>query len=579
MHQANCISMGKRLVLYTLLIGGSVIINDFDLSTTGHSPLQRFALDSLGYHQAYTVEYLSLMQIRIRRDSCFVVKVAEKELVTIKRPSTNQISLAIQKRRSPPAIIVDGRVWNILRCQQRLRTNERDGDARVLLGCYFQLIRDYENALQYLKVLSSVYYALFTTAEIIELRGRCFYELGQQALKKRQLDSWIMYIEKEQAEYLNAIDKLTGDDNFMYLYSLTFIDIGLTLEKIEASGGRKPIILADSIRVNIAADAYNRALDVLLAINKPDVNIREKRIMVYTRLGKTMEAEEERKILGRAVKLSIYEKERAPIRTEILDGLKDSIIVKTDFLEYYIQRLERLYTDTSDTVKDDLDSLCDDYCNFITIQLLDKNASATVLSETNWKLLYDEIGFEIRLKLGDTLRTVQKDHLWKLLFFDIREKRYKKALSLIDTYGILLAENNKKDELAMLRTSVEEAMTGELRKSARKAASAQAADSGDTTLSRSEGGYSYLLSRAKRNSEVTGAGNDQMYVRVGRLIDVLITNNDFIGAYRGARVYEKILKEKYGNDKIDSVKTDLEKIILRDYGKKYLKKLRKELSE
>jgi len=235
--------------------------------------------------------------------------------------------------------------------------------------------------------------------------------------------------------------------------------------------------------------------------------------------------------------------------------------------------LDTLYNDTTGTVTVNLDSMIQHYCDETTMKILDAYPEVKTMAQTNKQLLYDEIGFKVYKRVTDSLQIVKKDYLWRLVFSGIRKNNHKKALTLLDAYGILIAEKEKLEELAMLRKGLQEALDeGTLMEKSKTKTGAE----GDTSQVAEK--KELPVDSTQSKPPVKKRPAEDMHEQIGALIDDLIAKRDFIGAYRGVKAYEKLLKDNYDDTKINTIITDLEKLIIQEHGKKFLKKLQNDLS-
>ena len=138
--------------------------------------------------------------------------------------------------------------------------------------------------------------------------------------------------------------------------------------------------------------------------------------------------------------------------------MTDNTLFEPAFISAYMHSLDTLYNDTTGTVTVNLDSMIQHYCDETTMKILDAYPEVKTMAQTNKQLLYDEIGFKVYKRVTDSLQIVKKDYLWRLVFSGIRKNNHKKALTLLDAYGILIAEKEKLEELAMLRKGLQEAL-------------------------------------------------------------------------------------------------------------------------
>ncbi len=538
------------------------------------------SLDELGYRLIYNETYRETIQLIEGNTHGVSVPVGlrGRKGDEVGRLWTKQVSLVRKKRKGPATVVIENRAWSVTRCRQRLGTNPKDGDARVVIGCMHLLNAEYDQALQYLKNIDSLMYNSFVERDIIEFRGMAFYQLSRNAKKKRDSEAYIHFLEGEQKEYLYALREKIDTDYFRYLYALTFIDLGLFLEKLASKGEHILVKLPRSNSIQVAKDAYANALDILEGYSRPDKKIHERRAMLYMKLGEEQKAGEERELQGRASKMSIFERERKPVREKILSELIDSTIFIEEFMVDYIQSLDLIYTDSSDTVMVNLDSMTQNYCDVLTRDKLGAYPEVATMVETNRKILFDEIGFQIYKTVTDSLHTLKKDYLWRILFAGIRKKKYAGALKLIDRYGILLAEGGKLEELAMLRKGLQETWDDETTLEKIQKEKGKKTDTVEVSAKTEEQKESSLLRKSGDAAGKTESAGD-MHEQIGELIDNLIAKGDFIGAYRGVKTYEKLLKDNYDDTKINTIINDLEKLITRDYGKKHLRKLQKELKD
>jgi tetratricopeptide (TPR) repeat protein len=533
-------------------------------------------LDTLGYHLPYNETYRkviqelegpwdgTLLQVRIR------IRKEEETERWWKKP----IAVVRKKRRKPAIIVIDNKAWQVKRCEQRYTTNPRDGDARVVLGCAYLLTKEYESALEYLKTVDNAMYTVFTLRDIYEFRGFAFYNLARRAQKKKDNDAYLNFIEREQKVYLSALEDTMDIEYFRYLYGLTFIELGLFLEKQESEGAPLSVTMPKVRRLQTSQDAYIKALEVLVQLSRMDSRIFQRRAFVYTKLGKPEKAAQERELQGRAAKMSIFEKERKSVREKIFHELKSSTLFKTAFIKEYIRPIDVVYTGSSKKTTVNLDSIIQQHCDTVTANTIRAYPEIKKLTETSREHLVEEIGFHIHKTVTDSLNNLKKDYLWTLISKKIRKEDYATAFKLIDAYGILIAKKDKLEELAMLRKSLKEIWDEELEKE-RKSREKKKKEILKVVKADAE-----KDSFVKREPEPE-VGKKEPAVslpqQIGTLIDDLIAKGEFIAAYRGVKAYEKLLKDNFDSNKIDTIIEDLEELIVRDHGKKHLRKLQKEL--
>jgi len=148
------------------------------------------SLDELGYRLIYDETYRETIQLIEGNTHGVSVPVGlrGRKGDEVGRLWTKQISLVRKKRKGPAIVVIENRAWSVTRCRQRLGTNPKDGDARVVIGCMHLLNAEYDQALQYLKNIDSLMYNSFVERDIIEFRGMAFYQLSRNAKKKRDSD-------------------------------------------------------------------------------------------------------------------------------------------------------------------------------------------------------------------------------------------------------------------------------------------------------------------------------------------------------------------------------------------------------
>ncbi len=589
-----------KLLIVLLVITGIVffIPDRFDTGFLSDSAVK--SLDILGYHKVYNDEYRHRVQNAEQMRVGYIVPIKEQEPAIEDMGRIRKKNMRItEENRKTAIVVVDGRAWDIEKTAQRVRTNNRDGDARFVLGGYYILKNRCAEAAAVLQNPEPAQYTEFSIYNMYAYLGYAYYRLGVESKAENNSYNFFSFLAKEQQAYIDGFKyepKNVPVKLFKYHYALTFIDLGLYLEQIGGGVSATPIQLPRDIVVKDDRGAFECALKVLLSFKKPDNTVYEKRAYVYKKLGIQDKALEERKRQGDRLKSALYEKQRAPIRKQILTDLENRNLLSAVFKDTYEKGIRVKYSSPDKNAQRYLDSLLIAWSKETTRDALARNAGIRVLSSENKLLLRNEIYDYCKRKLSEQLRVIEVEYLWKLIEDRIGKKDFRASQALIKRYGSIIASSHRGQDFlkvkqrvaaAMRKIELREEREARRREEARKRQEAmRASQTRRTSTKRDTPPAAKATVKIETPQEVKPAEGEEpkeekeispMAKQVGLLIDDLIAKKDYVGAYRGLVAYEKILKESFGPAQIEKSKGELERFIRNEQGNKFLKKLQKDL--
>ncbi len=559
------------------------------------------SLDELGNHPVFDKYALLEIQQIERLENAVLLKVSSSSDAgkDIGRVRKKYMRIA-KKDKKTIIVIVDRKAWDVVKCQQRVKANPNDGDARFILGGYNILMGKLREAATILQNPGTMRFNVFNKMSMYEWLGYAYFQLGSQAKEAENGSSYFRYIEKEQDTYLSACryeSKSIKNSFFRYLYALTFIDIGIFLENIRnRTNAPSHCILPKKIVIKTAREAYEQALKVLLTFKEPTNTIYESRVFVYKKLGIKDKAVEERKLQIVHVRSSLYEKQRRPIREQILGDLKNRNLLTAVQKDRYEKGLALKYSQTDKNTLRYLDSLVFSWSSQIAKEAILRNPTFRTLPNENKGLLLKEIRAAVRKRLVKTCNKTEIEFLWKTIQELIAAKNYRGAIYHFNQHGDILASSYRAAEFSQMKEDVaaaqlrirqkeeKDARKRELAK--RKREQSRKKTFTATTRKTSPPVKKKKKTESTKKTEPVKSTPDKekpdeipMYKRVGILIDNMTAKKDYVGAYRGIHAYEKILKAHFNAAEIDRNKLELERLIQKEKGDKFLKELKKELAK
>jgi hypothetical protein len=432
---------------------------------------------------------------------------------------------------------------------------------------------------------------------MIELLGYTYFEHERKVkTNKKTGTDFFVYLQKEQEIYLAgaALNNRMDEPFFNYLYAQTFIDLAIYLQEFGDLVDLKGISLANGIAVRTAKQAYEQALKILVGFEKPTGHVHGSLSFVYEQLGMRQKSVEEKKMQGMAVKDSIYELLRRPIR----DKLVGQVIVKTFFVESVQKRYIKLFGmhymgEDRTKVQRTVDSLTYTTSIIVARSLISRNPQASALTDGNKELLQEDLQKVVYKKVDDTLSILELSYIKNIVLNLSSEKRYKDAINQLDRYTGLFEKNDVYDEWLMMKNRLtEEYIKYQPAKKTATTSSKETAvavtywDTQDTVSSslREESRTARKREKREKGSDIVVVPQEQknispVFENVSMLIDNLIRNKDYVSAYRGIKAYERVLKENYGAPEVTTKITNLERLIIKEYGEDYFKILRQEMKK
>ena len=567
-----------------------------------------YALDNIGYRRVCDDAYLKKIQSIENRSHGSIIQISKRYQIIddIGRFEKTQMRL-IKKSKNNSIYLVNGRPWDIEKCLQRLKTNVNDGDARLIIGRNFLREGEYVKAAEVLEAPKTSIFTFFTISALHEWHGYAYYELGRKEKIKDNTGEFYRYLMKEQKVYISAFKgnkKLTQASRFRHLYALTFVDLGLFLEELEKHGPVYELLLPESIIINTSGESYTKASEILSKLNKITNEVQKNRAFVFSKLGNSNQAKLELIKLGNDRKMSIFKIARDPIRREILNGLNNKNLMTEDFKKEYEKVLSIKYGSQGNNSQHIIDSLISDFLTSTAINSIKVFPKAQVLPIENKNMLLAEIQSAVKRQINDSLMVVEVNYLWHSIKRLASKKHYKIANQKILRYEDILRESHIANELKTMEKLLtvkiaeikkkEEERQKKLRKKelakAKKMQEERDKQEEEARLEEEKKEKQKAKKIDKKDSSIKKVkkepatkthknkdGTVAKHKRIGMLIDNLIAKKDYIGAYRGIKAYESMLKAHFSKAEIDKTINNLEMLVERDYGEKYLKKLRKEV--
>lgn len=565
------------------------------LSETGTGIL----LDTLGLKRAYPQWYIDTIKKNIELMHPYAMAVAQSPVVIedVGRVHRKKVSIVHKTTRQLPIIVIDNRAWDIEKCSQRVKSNQHDGDARFVLGCYYVLTQDYFNGISLFYSAESFRYSRFSSHDMNEWLGYAYFSLGRLAKWQNDFDTFFHYCSKELQVYRSALTNSDYSSNavyFKYVSALVFIDIGLCLEKT----GLKAM-LCDTIALHHASHAYQRALQILVNIDKVSPAIHEMRAYVYEKLGKNDHASKERLLKQKALQALYYEQKYEQVCNKISMSIEnDSILTDSVFTAIKAILREKYVSQTRYGI-DPVLAFIDTASNDIAFQYLDTVQEMKAFPRREKRLLVDTIQVLIKKRLVSVIHPIETAFLVHMIDSLMNERAFATVVQNISLYENLahapeISETFKTALKAAQDSLAIEERRAKIRK--QKIAAQRQRKTRETKKERITAASSQTAARDTRSKHSADTDTLPVYFEnnpppekdepgihihesVGLLIDELIEQQDFIGAYRGVKVYEKMLKDNFGIQKIDQTLSDLELLIVEEYGKKYLKELQAEYAK
>ncbi|MBN1984160.1 MAG: hypothetical protein JW795_21700 [Chitinivibrionales bacterium] len=522
----------------------------------------------------------------------------------------------------PTIFVVDKRAWDIQKCAKRIEVNKNDGDARFIMGNFYLLRQNYTEAYDYFNGGQQVHYLIFSPYDMADCLGYTLNLFADAAREKNSIDLFYQYLQKEQDVY-RAV--LSGGNNlytnhFKYLYALTYIRCGLFLESLEKRGIKSHFIVTDSILIANSRASFETANSILSQFSDSIALLHESRAFVYEKLDSLQKSQTQRRLQGIAAKKALYEKQRTPIRSQILQQMSVYTAVTNEFILSFEKIIIDRYVTFSAT-----DATIDSLKNVTAVStaeaIVDAADTARSLTPENRMLLCAEISDTIARVLSDTMKEMQRHYLLTTAHSYRAAGYFERALQLLENNAGLFQNTIFSDSLVMLQASLRDSLrlTRKKEVSVKKLAAETQPPIPDKTVQKQQNktdpdkkitgaGKSVAEVREKKTekekriekkqpqlpivvaaapkkkpepvarTQTDGKEVPDYILRVSLLIDNLIEKKDYIGAYRGMRAYEKILKNYFSKKEIENSLHGLETIITQNFGEKYLKKVQKEIA-
>lgn len=561
---------------------------------------QSYRIDSIGYCAGYDKQYKEAVRAIERCPGGFILQVAKSPSsdMEVGRLRRVQRQIVERKRDEPQIVIINKRAWDVNQCDKRVSTNPFDGDAKFVLGVYYLLTDKFQDAESNLRDYETSRFTVFSRVEMMELLGYAYFELGSKAKQNKKTGAdFFMYLKKEQEIYLAAsvLNNRMDEPFFLYLYAQTFLDLGNYLREngdlIDISG----IELPNAIRVRTSRQAYEQALKILLDFDRPSGHVHGSLSFIYEQLDMKEKALAERKLQGMAVKDSIYELLRRPIREKITGKLTLKTFFSDESIGRYVYLFEHRYGgEDRKRVQRKIDSLTFTLSKSVAGILVTRDPQTSALTLENRELLKEDVQKFVYKKIDDTLPALELRYFRRIIQTLSEERKFREALNQLDRYAGLFEKNDVYDEWLMLKNRLTEEYLRQQTKKLASVATQKESNASqvtywdkDTMITlKSDDVRSQRKKERKekqREDTVSTAQGEKsgipVYENVNMLIDNLIRNKDYVSAYRGIKAYERVLKENLGSQDVSNKISQLEKIIKKDYGDKYFEMLKQEMKK
>ncbi|MGD9202134.1 MAG: hypothetical protein PVI26_11255, partial [Chitinispirillia bacterium] len=329
------------------------------------------------------------------------------------------------------------------------------------------------------------------------------------------------------------------------------------------------ITMPDSIQITSSNEPFKYAINLLNSIKIPTKEVYKKLIFIYEKLGQKENADQVRKNQKEAQREYLSKIKQKQILNQILKKIDFEKIFNSEFELWYLTELNHKYTPENSEQFRDSDSLIEWKFNIVTKDLIQSHPEADTLNRNSIDQLTEKIHQLLYTKIKNKLAEIESDYFYQKIQESFKNKEYQKVVFLIESFDTVIKLKEKTAELSEMKIeSKKKIRMQEIKAKSRKRLEKK-------SIKQSEAENNTLNEQVDTIQQT--ATTIPLYKQIGVLIDELVGKGDYIGAYRGLRAYEKLLKDNFSEEEIDKTIKNIENVIEKKYGRGHLKKLKKEL--